>query len=277
MREYEYFKPDNLKEACELLIKYNGKANILNGGTDMIVRMRDGHSAPDALIDIKGISELHKLDFDYENGLYIGACVNLNELGMDGQVQKYYPYLAQAALSIGSKQVRNRATCIGNICNASPLADTATPLMVLGAVLSVYGPEGEREIPITEFFVFVRKTVLKENEIVKGIRIPYKPNVLGIFYKMSRRKEVDLSTVCSTVVKEDGVIKMAFGAVAPTPIRLHKTEEYLNANTLTTDVIEKACQMAAEEVVPIDDLRASKEYRKEMVRVMLKRSLDEFL
>lgn len=277
MKEYEYYKPDNLKDACELLIKYNGKANILNGGTDMVVRMRDGHSTPEALIDIKGINELHKLDFNYDNGLFIGSCVNLNELGMDGNVQKYYPFLAQAALSVGSKQVRNRATCAGNICNASPLADTATPLMVLEATLSVYGPEGEREIPITEFFVFVRKTVLKENEIVKGIKVPYKPNALGIFYKMSRRKEVDLSTVCSTVMKEEGKIKMAFGAVAPTPIRLYKTEDYLNSNELSDAVIEEACKMAAEEVVPIDDLRASKEYRKEMVRVMLRRSLVEFL
>lgn len=277
MKEYEYYKPKNLKEACDLLIKYNGKANILNGGTDIIVRMRDGHSTPEALIDIKGINELHKLDFDYDRGLFIGACVNLNELGLDGNVQKYYPFLAQAALSVGSKQVRNRATCIGNICNASPLADTATPLMVLDATISVYGPEGEREIPISEFFVFVRKTVLKENEIVKGIKIPYKPNILGIFYKMSRRKEVDLSTVCSTVVKEENKIKIAFGAVAPTPVRLYKTEEYLDGCSLNDIAIEQACQMAAEEVAPIDDLRASKEYRKEMVRVMLRRSLVEFL
>lgn len=277
MNEYEYFKAKSLKEASELLIKYSGEASILNGGTDIIVRMRDNHSKPKALVDIKGIAELSKLTFDETNGLFIGASVNLNKLGDNKDVQKYYPYFAQAALSVGSKQVRNRATCIGNICNASPLADTATPLMSLGASVLIYGPDGEKEIPINEFFVFVRKTILKEGEIVKGIRVPFSKDSKGIFYKMSRRREVDLSTVCSTVLKENNMYKISFGAVAPTPIRVPKTEQYLNENALNDEVIAKACDIAANEVAPIDDIRASKEYRKEMVRIMLKRSLVEFI
>ncbi len=277
MKEYQYFKAKSLKEASELLVSYSSDASILNGGTDIIVRMRDNHSSPKALVDIKGINELSKLSFDKENGLFIGATVNLNQIGNNEDVQKYYPYFAQAALSVGSKQVRNRATCIGNICNASPLADTATPLMSLDALVMIYGPDGEREVAIRDFFVFVRKTILKDGEIVKGIRIPYLENAKGIFYKMSRRREVDLSTVCSTVVKDGDKYMISFGAVAPTPIRSPKTEEFLNNNTLTEEIIEKACKIAEGEISPIDDVRASKEYRREMVSIMLKRSLAEFI
>ncbi|MGB3366991.1 MAG: xanthine dehydrogenase family protein subunit M [Acidaminobacteraceae bacterium] len=277
MNEYEYFKPESLKEASELLLKYSGEASILNGGTDIIVRMRDNHLNPKALVDIKGISELSKLTFDEVNGLFIGAAVNLNVIGDNADVQKHYPYFAQAAFSIGSRQVRNRATCIGNICNASPLADTATPLVSLNATVLIYGPDGEKEVPITEFFVFVRKTILKNGEIVKGIKVPFSKDAKGIFSKMSRRREVDLSTVCSTVIKDNDKYMISFGAVAPTPIRAPKTEEYLNNNTLSESVIEKACEIVSNEIAPIDDIRASKEYRKEMARVMLKRSLSEFI
>lgn len=276
MKGFEYYKPSTLKEAVGLLKEHGETAEVLNGGTDLIVRMRDGHSAPGVVVDIKGIKELHELSIE-EGRVFIGACVLLNDLGLHDVILKRYPYLSQASLSVGSKQVRNRATCIGNICNASPLADTATPLLALDAEIHIYGEKGIKTVPLSDFFVFVRKTILQPDEIVTGISFKDNANNLGIFYKMSRRKEVDLSTVCSTVVKNDDKYAISFGAVAPTPIRLPKTEAYLNENKLSEEVIEKACALALEEVSPISDVRATKEYRQEMVQVMLRNTLSEWL
>lgn len=276
MKAFQYFKSTSLKEALELLITHEKEAALLNGGTDLIVRMREGHSTPKVIIDIKKIPELGKIHVS-EEFISIGGCVLLNELGNDPLILSEYPYLAQAALSVGSKQVRNRATCIGNICNASPLADTATPLLALEAMVDIYGEEGLKQVPLKDFFVFVRKTVLKETDIVKSITFKRQREAKAIFSKMSRRKEVDLSTVCATVLKGESGFKIAFGAVAPTPMRLYETEKFLGENPLSESVIEQACACALSEIKPISDIRASDAYRKEMVMVMLRRSLSEWL
>ncbi|SCZ78261.1 FAD binding domain-containing protein [Acidaminobacter hydrogenoformans] len=269
MRPFEYFRPTTLKEASELLVRHGENAHILNGGTDLIIRMRDGLTLPEAVIDLKGIESLFRIREDQDT-VTIGAAVTLNRVGGDETIGHHFPYLAAAACSVGSKQVRNRATCIGNLCNASPLADTATPLMVLDAVLEVFGPEGEREIPIREFFVFVRKTSLKPGEIVKGVRIP-KTAGMGVFSKLARRKEVDLSTVCMTLLKAEDGWRLSYGAVAPTPVRLPETEALLNQGAALDAILEQA----AWEVKPIDDVRASAAYRRDMVKVMLKRGLEQ--
>lgn len=199
MKAFEYYNPTSLKEAVGILKEHSEGISILNGGTDLIVQMRDGHIEPKSILDIKGIKELHQLVFE-DGRVFIGACVLLNDIGMHDVILKRYPYLAQAALSVGSKQVRNRATCIGNICNASPLADTATPLLALDADIHIYSDSGIKTVPLKEFFVFVRKTILQPGEIVTGISFKDNPSTLGIFYKMSRRKEVDLSTVCLSLI-----------------------------------------------------------------------------
>ncbi len=276
MKPFEYFRPTTLEDAYKLLNQYGDKASILNGGTDLIVRMREGHSEPEAVVDIKQIESLRAIRVS-EDEIFIGACVLLNELGSHPEIRKKVPFLAQAALSVGSKQVRNRATCVGNICNASPLADTATPLLALDADVHVYGDEGVKQIPLKHFFVFVRKTALKQGEIVTGISFKIDGASLGIFQKISRRKEVDLSTVCGTVVRADGAYRVSFGAVAPTPIRLTETEAYLSSKPLSPETVEAACEIAKGEVSPIGDIRASKAYREDMVAVVLKQALSEWL
>lgn len=276
MNSVEYYSPTSLKEALNLLATYGEEASILNGGTDLIVRMREGQSKPKVIIDIKKNDELHKIKIE-KNHVFIGACVLLNDLGKHQYIKEKYPFLAKAALSIGSNQVRNRATCIGNICNASPLADTATPLLSLNADIHIFNKNGLRTVPLSEFFVFVRKTILKHDEIVTGISFEDDDSISGAFYKMSRRKEVDLSTVCSTVVKSNKGHFVSYGAVAPTPVRLYKTEEFLNENDLSQEIIKVACKLASQEVSPISDLRATEKYRREIVEVMLKNSLLEWL
>lgn len=275
MNRFDYYAPNNLKEAVDLLIAKGPGAKILNGGTDLIVRMRDCLLEADSLIDIKKIKELNEIRIK-DGQVFIGATVLLNDIGLHPIIQKKYPFLAQAALSIGSKQVRNRATCIGNICNASPLADTATPLLALDAKVHIYSQVGLRQVPLKEFFVFVRKTVLEHGDIVTGISFD-DSDLLGIFTKVSRRHEVDLSTVCSTVIKTGNDYKISCGAVAPTPIRLDETEGFLNGQDLTIDIINQAAEMAAKEVKPISDLRATEAYRREMVQVMVKNALTEWL
>ncbi|MTI69069.1 MAG: xanthine dehydrogenase family protein subunit M [Firmicutes bacterium] len=274
MKNFQYFKPKSLKEASEILSKHKGKAHILNGGTDLIIRMRDRIIEPEVVVDIKEIDELNSIHLNKHGELIIGACVNLNDIAHNKIVDENYDFLSKAAHMVGSSQVRNRATMVGNICNASPLADTATPLLALDAKVLVYGAEGKKEISIHDFFIWVRKTCLKIGEIVIGIKIPsYSNDILGDFQKISRRKMVDLSTVCGTVLKNGDDIRIALGAVSPTPIRLRKTEGFIKGKELTEEVIKKALEVAVSEISPIDDIRASKEYRINMTKVIIKRGL----
>lgn len=273
MKAFEYFAPASLEEAFDLLDRFGPEGKLFNGGTDVVIQLRDHLIAPKAVIDIKRIPGLKTLTYDPQGGLTIGACMTMNEIGNDPQVREHYPTLAKAALSVGSKQVRNRATCIGNIVNASPLADTSTPLLAHNAVVIARSRAGERAIPLEEFFVFVRKTSLKPGEIVTAIQVPPAPGARGEFTKISRRREVDLSTICATILKAEDGWRVAYGSVAPTPIRLKKTEALLNEGPLSDTVIEKAVELARSEVSPIDDVRATKAYRLEVVGVVLARSL----
>ena len=273
MKEFDYYQPKTIAEASELRARYGKAAVLLNGGTDVVIQLRERLIAPDAVIDIKHIPGLDRITFDKQNELVIGACATVAALAADENVKRYYPFLAEAAESIGSKQVRNRATCIGNIVNASPLCDTGTPLYALNAVVLLESASGKREVPITEFITFVRKTVLKEDELVTAIRVPYVEGVKGVFTKVARRKEVDLSTICGTVVKDGNGFRIALGAVAPTPVRLPKTEALLSGKPLTDALIDEAAKLAQTEVSPIDDVRASKAYRLDVTEVIVKNGL----
>ena len=277
MKEFEYLRPETVEEAVTLRKKYEGSSVLLNGGTDIIIQLRDHLISPEFVIDIKHIPELQRLSFHKGDGLYIGACVTMNELGDNEDVKNYYPYLREAVCSVGSKQVRNRATLVGNIANASPLCDSGTPLYVCEAKVCIAGENGEREVPISDFITFVRRTSLQPDEIVVGIKVPYTEGCDGIFTKVSRRKEVDLSTICATVLKQEDGFRIAFGAVAPTPIRLMKTEALLRGKQLTAELIDEAAKLARTEVSPISDIRASKEYRYDIVEVTVRRSLEYFM
>ncbi|QUH18444.1 FAD binding domain-containing protein [Alkaliphilus sp. B6464] len=276
MKRFEYFKPKSLQEASELLLRYAGEGHILNGGTDVIVRMHEGLSAPKAIIDIKEINGLKEITYDEKEGLVIGACATMYEMEQNRNLVERYRVLAEASHTVGSCQVRNRATMVGNITNASPLADTATPLLAMDAIVKVFGPEGQREISIHDFFVWVRKTCLKEGEIVTGVKLPaFGEKVFGSYQKHARRDEVDLSTVCASVVKVDGSIRIALGSVAPTPIRARKAEAFLLGKELTEKVIQEAAEIAVSETTPIGDIRASREYRQEIIKVLVTRGLKE--
>lgn len=273
MREFEFLQPKSIAEAIAMRVEHGDRLVVYNGGTDIVIQLRDRLIAPDYVMDVKKIPGLHEITFSEKEGLFIGACVTMNEIGGNEAVRTHYPFLAEAALSVGSKQVRNRATSVGNIVNASPLCDTGTPLYVADAVMCLEGQNGKREVPIREFITFVRRTVLQKDEIVTGIKVPYDKDLRGIFTKVARRREVDLSTICATVARSGNEWKLAFGAVAPTPVRLPKTEELLRGKEITEALIDEAAKLARTEVSPIDDVRASKEYRLDVVEVIVRRSL----
>lgn len=275
MREFEFLQPKSIDEAIAMRVEHGERLVVFNGGTDIVIQLRDRLIAPDYVMDIKKIPGLRDITFTEKDGLHIGACATMNEIGTNEAVKAHYPYLAEAALSVGSKQVRNRATSVGNIVNASPLCDTGTPLYVADALLCIEGKGGRREVPVREFITFVRRTVLQKDEIVTGIRVPYDKNLRGIFTKVARRREVDLSTICATVARSGGEWKLAFGAVAPTPVRMPKTEALLKDRAITEALIDEAAKLARTEVSPIDDVRASKEYRLDVVEVIVRRCLKE--
>lgn len=277
VKSFEYYKPRSLKEARDLLLRYGEEASILNGGTDLIVRIHDGLSNPKVVVDIKGIDGLSRIDYDEADGLTIGPCVALNQMSENQMLLEKYRVVAEAGHTIGSCQVRNRATLVGNIVNASPLADTATPLLALDAMVKVFTSEGEKEVSIHDFFVWVRKTCLKMGDIVTGIRIPAYRSIEGSYQKHTRRDAVDLATVCATIIRVDGGIRIALGSVAPTPIRARKAEIYLNRRDLTEEVIDKAIEITLGEISPIGDIRASKAYREEIVSVLIRRGLRELM
>ena len=273
MREFEFLQPKSIAEAIAMRVEHGDRLVVYNGGTDIVIQLRDRLIAPDYVMDVKKIPGLHEITFSEKEGLFIGACVTMNEIGGNEAVRAHYPFLAEAALSVGSKQGRNRATSVGNIVNASPLCDTGTPLYAADAVMCLEGSNGKREVPIREFITFVRRTVLQKDEIVTGIKVPYDKDLRGIFTKVARRREVDLSTICATVARSGNEWKLAFGAVAPTPVRLPKTEELLRGKEITEALIDEAAKLARTEVSPIDDVRASKEYRLDVVEVIVRRSL----
>ena len=272
MREFEYVAPKTVKEALSLLATYKEKATILAGGTDVVVRLRDEIIDPEFIIDIKHIDELNGIKFDKKEGLFVGANATMHEIQNDKNVKEFYPFYADACGHVGSKQVRNKATSVGNLCTASPLGDSLTPMYCLDATVVIEGPKGKREVPVREFITFVRKTVLERDELVLGVKFPY-VECKGIYTKNARRHEVDLSNIVATILKVGDEYRIAYGSVAPTPIRLVKTEEFLKGKKIDDKVIEEAKKILATEISPISDLRATKEYRVSVSQSILENSL----
>lgn len=281
MQDFDYLAPRTLQEALESLSRHRGEANLLAGGTHLVYRMKAGDLAPRLVISLGKICGLQGIEEGDDGGLTIGACATLEEVARSSIVRRHYDLLAVAASQVGGPQTRNRGTIGGNICNASPAADTAPPLLVLGATLTVASARGQRTVPMSEFFVAPRRTVMSEDEILTAIHLPEAlPRSGGAFLKLGRRKAMDISLVCaagyismqpgSMVVREG---RVALGSVAPTPLLVKEVESAVNGSELTPEVLERAGQVAAERAQPITDIRASADYRREMAGVLAKRVL----
>jgi carbon-monoxide dehydrogenase medium subunit len=276
MRRFEYFEPKSLNEAVALLGRYQGRAQALAGGTDLLVEIKEQLRRADCVVNIKRIPGIDGLTYDPRAGLRIGALVTAREVEVSAIVLEKYASLAQAARELGSIQVRNRATIVGNVCRASPSADTLPPLIADGAVIKLHGPSGARELKLEDFFTGPGKTVLRPDELVTELVVPAPPARTGkVYIKHGRRKAMELATVGVAVsLSLNSETRIVLGAVAPTPIRARRAEEILKSDQ---KLIERAAQAAADESRPISNVRASAEYRREMVRVLTRRALEQAL
>lgn len=274
MLSYDYVKCTDLNQAFELL-EAEDRIYPLAGGTDLMVGIRGGKFAARMLMDIKGLPEL-KVLAENENGITIGAAVTLNEIILYPPVRKNAPILAEGCHSVGSYSIRNRATIAGNICNASPAADTSAPLYCLGAVVNVASSNGVRSVPINEFFIGPGNNALKRGELVQSILIPKPyPDGKGIYFKASRTGSVDLASVGVAVQRWGDQVKIAIGAVAATPVRAASVEKAVNANGERD--WSKAAKLSYDDISPITDIRCSREYRYHVVEVLVRRGLEEIM
>lgn len=281
MRDFEYHAPKTLDEAVALLERYGTSAKLLAGGTDLVIMLNDHMVAPEHVIDVKGIPELSRFEWNPERGLTIGAAVPFRKLETSPEVQQHYPGMYEAASEVGSWQIRNQATPAGNLCTASPACEIGPIMYVLDAQLQVTGPRGQRTIPIQEFITGVRRTALQPDELVIEIQVPPPgARAASHYIKLKERQKMDIAFVgvAASVELEpgDGVIRgarIALGAVAPTPIRAPAAEAALRGRPLSDDILEQVGRVAAESAQPIMDVRASVAYRKEMVSVLTRRAV----
>ena len=279
---FDYVRPTSAQQVTKLLLKRDGQARLFMGGTDVFVRMRDGVIAPKMLIDLKHLPGMTDVRFNKRNGLSIGAAVNMNALARHPAVVEHYPLLVEAINSVASYQLRTRATMGGNLCNASPAADTAPAALVLSAMMVLHGRRGERCVPIGEFFLGPGKTAMNPGEFLLRIEIPPMPKgAVGRYLKLGRNAHGDLAIVGVAVMgypdrkRESGyAFRIALASVAPTPIRVPNAEAILANSSLAPEVIETAAVAAMETAKPIDDVRSSAAYRKAMVKVLTRRAVD---
>jgi carbon-monoxide dehydrogenase medium subunit len=277
-RPAEYFKPTTIKEAVELLLRYGEKGKLIAGGTDLLIA-KDPQI--EALIDITGLG-LSYIKSDSQ-GLRIGAATVFADIetSLALSTAPYY-IIAKAAHKIGTPQIRNLGTIGGNICNAVPSADSASVLLVLDATLNISGPSGEKSMGITDFFKDVRKNALGEGELLTEIRVPTFPAYTGtVFIKKGRVAAADLSVVNVAVrltMTPDNIcqdVRIALGAVAPTPLRAKEAEAMLRGKKSQETLLEQVAACAAKETQPISDVRSSAEYRRTLSRVLVERALKE--
>lgn len=280
----DYYAVKSLEEASEKKIELGSRAILMSGGTDVIILLKERVLKDvDSVIDIKTIPGLDKLEFEEGVGLKVGANTKLFTIQTSELVKEKMPALSQAAHYVASAQIRRKGTMVGNICNASPSADTASILVAMNAQVSTYSKDGGRTIPIDEFFKGVKKTCLdpSKGEIVTEILVPeLKSGEGSAYFKHSVRKAMDLAIIgVAAWIKMDGKkvadVRIAMGGVGITPLRANAAEEYLKGKEITDEVLEEAGKLAMGEAKPISDVRASAEYRSDMVRVYTKRAIKE--
>jgi len=271
MRAFAFERPTRLDEVIALLAEHGPEARLLAGGTDLIIRLRDGTVRPRVVVDLKGIGELDGMIRERDGRLSIGARTVMTDIAADERIRGDYEALAKAAAVVGSVQIRNRATLAGNACNASPAADTVPALLAYDAVVVAAGPEGTRRIPIDAFFVRSGVTTLARGELVTAIELPYPPGRHGsVHVRRTRRRGHDLASVTlACVVRADGVTRLAYGSLGPRPV-LVADETGVLADPAAPDL----AKMERLEALFVDaspsprSMRASPGYRLAMLHVL---------
>jgi CO/xanthine dehydrogenase FAD-binding subunit len=278
MRPFAYERPDRLDDAVALLAEHGPDARPLAGGTDLIIRLRDGTIQPKIVVDVKRIAELDR-EIRSEGGhLRFGARTTMTDVAADERVRRDYPALAESALFVGSVQIRNRATLVGNMCNASPAADTAPALLVYGAHVIATGANGTRRVPLDEFFVRSGVTTLESGALVVAIEVPKPPGPRGsVHLRRTRRRGHDLASVTLAVaVTSDGVTQLAYGSVGPRPVVVEdETGALADRAASDADKTRVLDGLFAAASPSPNSMRASPEYRLAMLRVLGLRGVAE--
>lgn len=281
MKRFDYLAPSSLKEALTILQEDPG-ISPLAGGTDLLIQIKENQRSVHAVMSLKRVREVHECKY---NGLLsIGSAVTVGQVARDTRIQQEFTALAVSAGLIGSVQIQNMATVGGNICNASPSADTAPALLALDAQVVIASVQAEHTLPIEEFFIAPGKTILQPGELLKVIQLPQLEAHSGSFYyRHTPRARMDIAVVgvaAMLTLDEKGTIskaRIALGAVAPTPIRALEAESELVGESPSEELFTQAAEVAMKEAIPIDDLRGSAEYRRHLVKVFTQRALRQAL
>ena len=283
MRFEEYFEPKTITECIELKQQYGNGAVFVAGGTDVVPRLKSGVLKPQAVISLLSIPAMGDIEIK-EDGLHLGALTPLRKISLSEQLSGEYDVVKEAAGHVSSMQVRNIATIGGNACNASPSADAIHGLLALDAICHIQSSTEKSEKPLSEFFTGPGKTILNEDELLTGFFIPKPDAHTGAAYmKYSIRGDTDISIVgagAAITLKDDGVaskVRIFLAAVAATPLRVVPAETFLTGKKISKELIEEAAEIAKNSCSPIDDQRATADYRKEMVKVNTRIALEEAL
>jgi carbon-monoxide dehydrogenase medium subunit len=277
IHDFEYYNPKTVKEAVKTLDKLGDNYKIICGGQSLLIMLRQGLVQPENLVDIKGISELSYIKQDAKKGILIGALTTHRTIEQSQLLKDKCSVLVEMEHRLASVQTRNWGTIGGNLAHADPAGDPAPVLIALNATLTVTGSHGERNIPVENFFLDYFESALEHGELITEIQIPVTPAATGVVYKKFNVIETDMATVSAgvSVTLDTGNVcknaRIALGAAAPTAKRAVKAEESLIGKKVTEASLQKAGEIAATECEPISDIHASADYRRELVKVMVKR------
>jgi carbon-monoxide dehydrogenase medium subunit len=283
IKDFEYFAPKTLKEALTLLDKYQDDCKVIGGGQSLLILMRQGLVAPKYLVSIKGLAELSYIK-DTKEGLKIGALTTHRKIEKSPVIKKKSGVLAEMEQRLASIQTRNWGTIGGNLCHGDPAGDPAPVLIALKATLTITSLKGERNMPVEDFTLDYFETALQPGELLTEIQVPLPPPRSGTAYTKFNIIESDLATVgvavSVTLGAGDGVCqdaRIALGASAPAPMRAKKAEAVLKGKKITDALLKEAGETASAEAEPISDIQASEEYRRELVKVLVRRVAKEAL
>jgi len=276
--EFEYLAPETLDEACAMLGRFGADAKVLAGGSDLVVKMKHGLIKPRYLVSLKNLNDLRGVRLEPGVGVVIGSRTTHNQMAQSPILKERFASIPGAASTMAANQICNIGTVGGNMVNAVPSADMPPILIALGAVARIHGPAGERSVPVEDFFTGPGKTVLAGDEILKEIVIPDQATTGSKYIKFGLRRAGALAVVgvAVAVTMEGEIVKdcrIVLGAVAPVPMRASGAEELMKGKKPTRELYKIVGDKAAEEAKPINDIRGSVEYRRNLVGVLTKRAL----
>ena len=274
----DYRSPGSVKEAVELLTSHNGAAHLLAGGTDLLVKLRAGFVAPEVVVDLKAIPELRRVESD-TRGFRIGAATSCAELGEHAALVAAWPGVVEALHLIGSTQIQGRASPGGNLCNASPAADSVPAMIAAGAICEVAGPDGEREVPVENIVTSPGRTSLARGEFVVAFRLPKpRPRSGDAYLRLIPRTEMDIAVVgvgVALTLDEKGVCthaRVGLGAVAPTPLLVEAGANALIGTRVDEKALDALAAATSAACKPIDDKRGTVPYRVKVAGVLARRA-----